>query len=514
MLKNEVEAKDSVLITLKQKLNQAEKERDDLKLNFDKFQTSSKSLTELLANQTNSKHGLGYYSESDSKSLSPSPLSDRIQPSGEYHAVPPPITGNFMPSKPDLVFHTVPIAVETAHSAFTVQLSPAKPAQDISHATRPMAPIIEDWVSDLEDESEPNDPQSAPSFVQTSKNVKPSRHSVQATILAATSKPTTPKMLTKSKLVSVTATRLVSAAVPKIMITKPRHARSLNTKSNSIIRRHKTHNQSSKTSNSSPKVTAGKAQVVSVTKGKKGKWGNPQYALKDKGVIDSGCSRHMTGNMSYFQTNEKTGLGYNSHVFIKAMFDCENYYSSKSDCKSWPPSNLYDRFQPSGGYHDVPLPYTGTFMPPKPDLVFHTTSTAVETNHLAFNVQLSPTKPEQDLSHITKPSAPIIEDWVSDSEEESETKSTQFIPSFAQSSKHVKSLRHSDQPIATTIPAATYVPGIKREFSVPRTPQQNGIAERKNMTLIEAVRTMLADSLLPVTFWAEAVNTACYVQNR
>nr|GFB27557.1 hypothetical protein [Tanacetum cinerariifolium] len=56
--------------------------------------------------------------------------------------------------------------------------------------------------------------------------------------------------------------------------------------------------------------------------------------------------------------------------------------------------------------------------------------------------------------------------------------------------------------------------GIKREFSVPRTPKQNGIAERKNRTLIEATRTLLADSLLPIPFWAEAVTTACYVQNR
>ncbi|GJW17474.1 putative ribonuclease H-like domain-containing protein, partial [Tanacetum coccineum] len=56
--------------------------------------------------------------------------------------------------------------------------------------------------------------------------------------------------------------------------------------------------------------------------------------------------------------------------------------------------------------------------------------------------------------------------------------------------------------------------GIKREFSVARTPQQNGVAKRKNRTLIEATRTMLADSLLPTTFWAEAVSTACYVQNR
>nr|GFC25083.1 hypothetical protein [Tanacetum cinerariifolium] len=341
MLKNDVEARDNVLITLKQKLNQAEKERDDLKLKFDKFQTYSKSLSELLANQTNSKDGLGYYSESDSERLSLSSLSYRSQPSGEYHNVPPLITWNFMPPKPDLVFHNSPIAVETAHSAFTVQLSPAKPTQDISHTTRQMAPIIEDWVFDSEDESDPNDPQSVPSFVQTTEHVKLSGHSdqpVEAPILAATPKPTSLKnncsskrknrktcfvcrsvdhlikdchfyakpkiqptlrnyahrgydkqyasftkkypqkhivpatVLTKSKPVSVTAARLVSAVVSKIMVTKPRHAHSLNTKSNSIIRRHKTRCHSLKTSNLSPKVTASKASVVSAVKGKKGKW--------------------------------------------------------------------------------------------------------------------------------------------------------------------------------------------------------------------------------------------------
>nr|GEW15185.1 hypothetical protein [Tanacetum cinerariifolium] len=55
---------------------------------------------------------------------------------------------------------------------------------------------------------------------------------------------------------------------------------------------------------------------------------------------------------------------------------------------------------------------------------------------------------------------------------------------------------------------------IKREFINARTPQQNGVAERRNRTLIEAARTMLDDAKLSVTFWAEAVNTACYVQNR
>ncbi|GJU64252.1 putative ribonuclease H-like domain-containing protein [Tanacetum coccineum] len=56
--------------------------------------------------------------------------------------------------------------------------------------------------------------------------------------------------------------------------------------------------------------------------------------------------------------------------------------------------------------------------------------------------------------------------------------------------------------------------GIKRDYSNPRTPQQNGVAERKNKTLIEAARTMLADSKLPTMFWTEAVSTACYVLNR
>ncbi|GJX22457.1 putative ribonuclease H-like domain-containing protein [Tanacetum coccineum] len=55
---------------------------------------------------------------------------------------------------------------------------------------------------------------------------------------------------------------------------------------------------------------------------------------------------------------------------------------------------------------------------------------------------------------------------------------------------------------------------IKREFSVARTLQQNGVAKRKNRTLIEAAMTMLANSLLPTTFRAEAVSTACYVHNR
>nr|GFA87642.1 hypothetical protein [Tanacetum cinerariifolium] len=94
------------------------------------------------------------------------------------------------------------------------------------------------------------------------------------------------------------------------MISRPRHAYSLNTKSNSTIRRHKTRNQFPRTSNSSSKVSAAKVSVVSAVKGKKGKWGNPQQALKDKGVIDIGYSRHMTGNTSYLSDFEELSGGY------------------------------------------------------------------------------------------------------------------------------------------------------------------------------------------------------------
>nr|GFB88043.1 hypothetical protein [Tanacetum cinerariifolium] len=151
------------------------------------------------------------------------------------------------------------------------------------------------------------------------------------------------------------------------------------------------------------------------------------------------------------QTFKKAAIWYNSQVFTKDMFDCDNYYSSEIHSDSWPPSNLYDRFIPSGGYHTIPPLITGTFMPAKPDLVFHAPPSD-ENEHLAFNVQLSPTKPEQDLS--SRPSAPIIEDWVSDSKEDDIPQVSKDVPSFAQSHELVKSPRRYGQlcqaPISVT----------------------------------------------------------------
>nr|GEV55005.1 reverse transcriptase domain-containing protein [Tanacetum cinerariifolium] len=259
-------------------------------------------------------------------------------------------------------------------------------------------------------------------------------------------------------------------------------------------------------------------------------------------------------NESVFEENIKL---LNIEVFTKAMFDCENYYSSESDNESWPPSNLYDRFIPSGGYHVVPPPYAGTFMPHKPDLVFHTAPSA-ETNHLAFNVQVSPTKPKQALSSTPRPNAPIIKDWISNSEEDSQTQAPQVVSSFAQSSEHVKSHRNPDQPLKTTIPAVTsvlYAPlshsqshtpmvptsVLTQSKHIPRSPSLKTSNSPSRVTAAKAPVVSAAqklnggyvafggnpkggkitgkgkiktDSLLPIPFWAEAVNTACYTQNR
>ena len=56
--------------------------------------------------------------------------------------------------------------------------------------------------------------------------------------------------------------------------------------------------------------------------------------------------------------------------------------------------------------------------------------------------------------------------------------------------------------------------GIKREFSTPKTPQQNGVVERKNRVIQEMTRVMLLNKQIPQNFWEKAVNTSCLIGNR
>nr|GEV52970.1 retrovirus-related Pol polyprotein from transposon TNT 1-94 [Tanacetum cinerariifolium] len=214
--------------------------------------------------------------ESD-ESLPPSPIYDRYHSGDGYHAVPPPYTGIFMPPKPDLVFHNAPNDVGTVHTAFNVELSSTKPDNDLSHAH---------------------------SFVQPAEQVKSPRPSIQhveTSIPTANPKTAIPKptIITKSKLVHINAARPFTTIVPKTHVTRPRPAKPIVTKPHSPHRRHINQSPSPKASHFPPKVIAIKVSQVNAAKG------NPQHALKDKGVIDSKCSRHMTGSMSYLSDFEE-----------------------------------------------------------------------------------------------------------------------------------------------------------------------------------------------------------------
>ncbi len=55
--------------------------------------------------------------------------------------------------------------------------------------------------------------------------------------------------------------------------------------------------------------------------------------------------------------------------------------------------------------------------------------------------------------------------------------------------------------------------GVNHELTIPQTPEQNGVAERMNRTLMESVRSLLADSGLSKEFWGEALSTATYLRN-
>nr|GEV61468.1 putative reverse transcriptase domain-containing protein [Tanacetum cinerariifolium] len=173
LLKLDVQLRDTTLLTLRQKLEKAEQEKDDLKLKLEKFETSSNNLAKPIGSQldANNKTGLGYGNHvngceaNDSKSVSDeedSPVNDRFKKSNGNHAVPPPYTGNYMPPRADLSFAGLDDSVYKCkvtesisnESKFETNVTKScthsieKPKTD-----RPSAPIIEEWESDSDNDS-------------------------------------------------------------------------------------------------------------------------------------------------------------------------------------------------------------------------------------------------------------------------------------------------------------------------------------------------------------------------
>nr|GEU31844.1 copia protein [Tanacetum cinerariifolium] len=303
-------------------------------------------------------------------SVPTSPVHDRYKLGKGYHTVPPSYTGTFMPLKPNLVFHDASTVSEIFLTVFSVEPSTTKPTKEMSQSNRPSTPIIEDWVFDSKDEfeGEPMPTQKSPSFVQTFEHMKTPRtsiklveHPTQAKNLRKdipqskghrhswnikacfvcksvnhlikdcnyykkimvqkpvwnhamrfnhhnSARMTHPHsknhfvptaVLTRSRLIQLNAARPVITVVPQTNVTHQRPAKHVVNRQYSPIKRPINHKPAPKAGNFH--------QIVTIVRTKKG---NPQQALKDKGVIDSGCSRHMTGNISYLFDFKEINGGY------------------------------------------------------------------------------------------------------------------------------------------------------------------------------------------------------------
>nr|GEX35042.1 hypothetical protein [Tanacetum cinerariifolium] len=187
----------------------------------------------------------------------------------------------------------------------------------------------------------------------------------------------------------------------------------------------------------SRKFPTGRAKIHIADIGRKGKAGSSQNKIDDKGYWDSGCSRHMTGNISYLSNFEPYDGGRLGHLNFKTMNKLVRH-------------NLV-RGLPTKCFEND-----------------HTFTACLKGNQHKANLT-------DDFSRFT---------WTFFLKSKNETSG--ILKKFITEIENLKDLK----------------------VKIIRTPQQNGVAERRNRTLIEAARTMLADAKLPVTFWAEAVNTS------
>nr|GEV06751.1 putative ribonuclease H-like domain-containing protein [Tanacetum cinerariifolium] len=540
---------------------------------------------------------MAYASSGSSSSSGSDNENDRYKTDEGYHVVPPPYTGTFMPLKPDLVFNDAPNASELVANMFNVESSTNKPSKDMSKTLRPDAPIVEDWNSGSEDEMEIESvpKQKEPSFVLTYEHVKTHResamkveHPKKAKNLRTNNQKSRVRMthpysnrnvvptsvLTRSRLVSLNVARHVPTDVPQSTVQSPSPVKHVVNKAHSPIRRPTNHRPATKNSNFNKKVT-----IVKVNKG------NPHQALKDKGVIDSGCSRHMTGNISFlldfkeinggyvaFGGNLKGGkilgkdtecvvLSSDYKLLVKNLVLLRvprenNMYNV--DIKNVVPlgdltclfakatldeSNLWHRRLGHTNFRTMNKLVKGNLVRGLPLKIFENNHTCVACQKRNQHRAFCKSKPVSSVSHplqrldmdlfgptfvksLNKKSYCLVVTadysrftWVFFLATKDETSAIlkTFITGIKNQINHKFKIIKCDNKIEFKnhdLNQFCRMKWIKREFSVARTPQKNEIAKRKNITLIKATRTMLADSLLPIPFWAEAVNTACCVQNK
>nr|GFC23384.1 hypothetical protein [Tanacetum cinerariifolium] len=280
---------------------------------------------------------------------------DRFVPSDGYHAVPPPVAGTFMPPKPDLLSLTKPeqdlssrpsspiiedwvpdseeddIPQVTKHvPSFTQSPELIKSPRHSSLHSPPPMPVVPPVLLRTHSPSKGSKKTKKTCFVCKSKThlIKDcdfharklaqksyvSRDIYKHHALMNHSKFPLHKVSaaapSKSQSVLTAGARTVSAVKPKFSKTHPHIASYAMSKSKSPLRRPFIRHPSSKFSIYPPRVNSAKPSAVSAAQNNHGKWGNPQQALKDKSVIDSRCSRNMTGNMSYLFDFKELNGGY------------------------------------------------------------------------------------------------------------------------------------------------------------------------------------------------------------
>nr|GEU68562.1 hypothetical protein [Tanacetum cinerariifolium] len=265
LLKLKVQLRYNALVVLRQNLEKAEQKRDDLKLKLEKFQTFSKNLSQILASQTNDKTGLGYntqvftsfifecdenFTSNTDESLPASPIYDSfVQPSEQVKTP-----------------RTFVKPVETSISATNYKTAIPKPKSNGNSKIRKACFVCKSLthlIQDCEYYDKKMDQTPARTHAQRGNHQQyarmtlpnPQQHVVPTTVL------------TKSKLVPITAARLVTVVVLKPHVTRPRPTKTIVTKPHSPPRRTINRSPSPKASTFSLKVTASKAPMVHVVKG-------------------------------------------------------------------------------------------------------------------------------------------------------------------------------------------------------------------------------------------------------
>nr|GEW64981.1 hypothetical protein [Tanacetum cinerariifolium] len=277
---------------------------------------------------------------------------------------------------------------------------------------------------------------------------------------------------------------------------------------------------------------------------------NPHQALKDKGVIDSGCSRYMTGNISIlskFKEIDEDTLHLEGILKVELKFNlfsvsqmCDKKNSVLftdaecvvlcSDYKFLDENHALLRVPRENNMYNVDLknvvPSGGLTCPFAKATLYESNLWHRWLGHINFKIMNKLVKvnlvrglPSKIFknNHTCVACQKEKQHKASSTKDETSEILKTFITGIENQINHkVKIIRCDNGTEFENHDLNQFygMKGIKREFSVAKTPKQNGVAERKNRTLIEAARTMLGDSLLLIPFWAEAVNTACYVQNR